>query len=65
MKEQTAGQSVQAPTVRSDPTDMYREITAAQQIMAELKDAASEEAKFLGIAKIVLKFMTDNGKWSS
>jgi hypothetical protein len=66
-KDQTAGQSVQvqAPTVSSDPTDMYRAIIVAQQIMAELKDAASEEAKFLGIAKIVFKFMKDNGKQSS
>jgi hypothetical protein len=41
---------------------MHRAITVAQQIMAELKDAASEEAKFLGIAKIVFNFMKDNGK---
>jgi hypothetical protein len=63
-KEQTPGQSVQAqaPTVSSEPTAIYTAITVALQIMAELKDAASEEAKFLGIAKIVFKFMNSNGK---
>jgi hypothetical protein len=30
--------------------------------MAVLKDAASEEAKFLAIAKVVFKLMKDNGK---
>jgi hypothetical protein len=41
---------------------MFRACTAAGQIMAELKDAASEEAKFLAIAKIVFKLMKGNGK---
>jgi hypothetical protein len=30
--------------------------------MAELKGAASEEAKFVAFAKIVFKLMNDNGK---
>jgi hypothetical protein len=61
-KKQTPGHSVQAPTVTSDPEDMYRACTIAGQFMAELKDAASEEAKFLAIAKIVFKFMKCKGK---
>jgi hypothetical protein len=61
-KEQTAGQSFQAQTVSSDPTATFRACAAAGQIMAELKDAAPEEDKFLAIAKIVFNFMKGNGK---
>jgi hypothetical protein len=60
--EQTTGQSVQATPVNSDTHDMMRACTVAQQIMAELKDAASEVAKFLALAKFVYKFMKHNGK---
>jgi hypothetical protein len=61
-KERTTGQSVQAPPVNSDPLDMVRVLTVVQQIMAELKGAASEEAQFLAIVKIVFKLMKGNGK---
>jgi hypothetical protein len=37
-------------------------MTEVEQIMAELKGAASEEDKFLALAKIVFKLMKDNGK---
>jgi hypothetical protein len=37
-------------------------VLVAGQIMTELKDAASEEAKFLTIAKIVFKLMKGHGK---
>jgi hypothetical protein len=60
--EQTTGQSVHATSVNSDNHAMMRACTVAQQITAELKDAASEEAKFLALAKFVFKFMKDNGK---
>jgi hypothetical protein len=59
---QKAGQSVQAPTVNSDPLEMFRAFSVVKQIMAELKGAASEEDKFLSIAKIVFKLMKQNGK---
>jgi hypothetical protein len=62
-KEQASGQSVQAPNVNNDSQDMFRAFSVAQQIMAELKGAASEEAKFVvALAKIILKFMKENGK---
>jgi hypothetical protein len=60
--EQTTGQSVQAPNVNSDSLDMIRAITVAQQIMVDLKGTASEESKFLSLAKIVYNLMKDNGK---
>jgi hypothetical protein len=61
-KEQKTGKSVQAPPVNSDPLDMFRALTVVEQIMAELKGAASEEFKFLAIAKIVFKLMKENDK---
>jgi hypothetical protein len=33
---------------------MFRAFTVAEKIMAELKNAASEEANFVALAKIVL-----------
>jgi hypothetical protein len=59
--EQT-GQSVPAPTVNNVNVDMFNVITVVQQIMTELKDAVSEEAKILGITKIVFNLMKNNGK---
>jgi hypothetical protein len=59
---QKTGQSVQAPTVNNDSLDMFRAFSVAEQIMAELKDAASEEDKFVALAKIIFKLMKDNGK---
>jgi hypothetical protein len=59
---QKTGQPVQAPTVNSDPLEMIRALSVVQQIMAELKGAASEEDKFLSVAKIVFKLMKQNGK---
>jgi hypothetical protein len=44
---------------------MFRVFSVVEQIMAELKGAASEEAKFVALAKIVFKLMKENGKWSS
>jgi hypothetical protein len=41
---------------------MFREFSIVEQIMAELKGAASEKAKFVALAKIVFKFMNKNGK---
>jgi hypothetical protein len=61
-RRQETGQSVQAFNESCDTQNMWRACTVAQQIMAELKDAASEEAQFLGIAKIVFKFMKSNSK---
>jgi hypothetical protein len=60
--EQATGQSVQAPNVQSDSLDMIRAFSVVEQIMAELKVAASEEDKFVALAKIVFKFMKENGK---
>jgi hypothetical protein len=61
-RRQETGQSVQAPSVSSDPLDMFRALTVVEQIMAELKGSASEEAKFVALAKIAFKLMKDNGK---
>jgi hypothetical protein len=36
---------------------MFRAITVAQQIMADLKGTASEESKFVALAKIVFNLM--------
>jgi hypothetical protein len=41
---------------------MFRALNVVEQTMAEFKGAASEEAKFLAIAKIVFKLMKENGK---
>jgi hypothetical protein len=41
---------------------MVRAFSVAEQIMAELEDAASEEDRFVALAKIVFKLMKDNGK---
>jgi hypothetical protein len=59
---QKPGQSVQAPTVNSDSLEMFGALSVVQQIMAELKGAASEEDKFLLVAKIVFNLMKQNGK---
>jgi hypothetical protein len=59
------GQFLQAPIVSSDSLDMIRAITVAQQIMAELKGTASEESKFVALAKTVFNLLKDNGKYSS
>jgi hypothetical protein len=59
---QATGQSVQAPNVNSESLDMIRAFSVVEQIMAELKGAASEEAKFVALTKIVFKFMKENGK---
>jgi hypothetical protein len=62
-RRQETGQSDQASNESSDSQEeMFRAYTVAQQIMSELKDAASEEAKFVALAKIVFKLMNDNGK---
>jgi hypothetical protein len=61
-KEQKTGQAVLAPNVNSDALNMGRALTVVEKIMAELKGTASEEAKFLAIAKIVFKLMKGNGK---
>jgi hypothetical protein len=58
---QKTGQSVQAPTVNSDSLEMYRALSVVEQNMAELKGAASEEDKFLSVAKILFKLMKQNG----
>jgi hypothetical protein len=59
---QKAVQSVQARTVNGDPMEMFRAFSVVKQIMAELKGAASQEDKFLSIAKIVFKLMKQNDK---
>jgi hypothetical protein len=41
---------------------MFRALSVVQQIMAELKGTASEEAKFVALANIVFKLMKENGK---
>jgi hypothetical protein len=62
---QETGHSVQAPNVSSHRLEMFRALTVVEQIMAELKGAASEEAKFVALATILFKLMKDNGKSSS
>jgi hypothetical protein len=57
-----AGQSVPAPPVNNVHVDMFNVITVVQQIMTELKDAVSEEAKILAITKIVFNLMKNNAK---
>jgi hypothetical protein len=54
--------SVQAPSVKCDTLEMFRALSVVQQIMAELKGAASEEDTFLSVAKIVFTLMKQNGK---
>jgi hypothetical protein len=41
---------------------MLRALSVVQQIMAELKGTASEEDKFLSVAKIIFSLMKQNGK---
>jgi hypothetical protein len=60
MKVHAIRRLVQVPTVNSDFLDLLRAMTVVQQIVAELKGAASEEDKFLTLAKIVFKLMKDN-----
>jgi hypothetical protein len=59
---QETGQSVQAPNVNSDTLEMFRALSVAQQIMAELKGSASEEDRFVSIAKIIFNLMKQNVK---
>jgi hypothetical protein len=63
--QQEAVKSVPHPTVYSDPLDVFRALTAVEQIRAELKGAVAEEAKILDITKIVFNLMKQNGKYSS
>jgi hypothetical protein len=58
---QKTGQSVQAPNLNNNSQDLFRAFSVAQQIMAELKGAAFEEAKFVFLAKIIFKFVKENG----
>jgi hypothetical protein len=52
MKQET-GQSVPAPSVNSELQDnILRAVTLVQQIMMEVKDAVSAEAKILIITKL-------------
>jgi hypothetical protein len=54
-RAQTLRQSISAPTANSLPLDnMIRAVTVLQQIMTELNDAVSKEAKIQAITKIVL-----------
>jgi hypothetical protein len=58
-KQHETGQSVLAPTVNSiSANNMYRVITLVQQIMTEFRDAESEEAKKIVIAKLVCYITT-------
>jgi hypothetical protein len=41
---------------------MFRALSVAQQIMAEIKDSASEEDRFVSIAKIIYTLMKQNVK---
>jgi hypothetical protein len=41
---------------------MVRVVSAVQQIMTELSGAVSEEAKMLGITKLVFSLMKDNDR---
>jgi hypothetical protein len=61
-KVQETGQSVQAPNVNSDSLEVFRALSVAQQIMAELKVSASEEDRFVSIAKIIFNLMKQNVK---
>jgi hypothetical protein len=62
VRQEETGQSVSAPNVNSLPLDnMFRVITAVQQIMTEFNGAVSEEAKVVAITKIVLSLMKQNG----
>jgi hypothetical protein len=65
-QQQTAGQSVRAPTVNSQPLDnMLRVVTAVQQIMTEFNDAVSEEDEIVAFTKIVLNLMKQDGHYIS
>jgi hypothetical protein len=60
--QQKGGQSIQAPTVSSQPLDnMLRVATVVQQIMTEFSGAMSEEDKIVAITKIVLNLMKQSG----
>jgi hypothetical protein len=39
--------------VNSDSLEMFRALSVAQQIMAELKGSASDEDKFVSVAKML------------
>jgi hypothetical protein len=60
--EQTTGQPVHASNVNNASLDTFRVFSVVQQIMAELKGAAYEEAQFVALAKILFKFMKENVK---
>jgi hypothetical protein len=59
---QETGRSVQAQVVNSDSLEMFRALSEVQQIMAELKGSASEEDKFVSVAKTIFNLMKENGK---
>jgi hypothetical protein len=60
--QQETGQSVQVPSVNSQPLDnMLKAVTVIQQIMTEFNAALSEEDKIVAITKIVLNLMKQNG----
>jgi hypothetical protein len=60
--EQATGKSVQNPNVNSDYLEILRAFSVAQHIMAELKGSASEEDRFVSIAKIIFNLMKQNVK---
>jgi hypothetical protein len=61
-QEQESGQSAQALNVNSALlNNMFRIITAVQQIMTELNEAMSEEDKIVAITRIVINLMKQDG----
>jgi hypothetical protein len=61
--QQHTGQSVQGNSPSGSNLDnMFRVVTAVQQIMTEFSGAVSEEQKILAITKIVLNLMKQNGQ---
>jgi hypothetical protein len=61
--QQHTGQSVQGNSPSDSNLDnMFRVVTAVQQIMTEFSGAVSEEQKILAITKIVLNLMKQNGQ---
>jgi hypothetical protein len=62
-KQQQTGQSVQAPSVNSEPEDnMIRVVTVVRQIMREIKGAVSEKAKIMAITNIVYNLLQEDDK---
>jgi hypothetical protein len=61
-RQHEPGPSIPANNVNSLPLDnMFRAVSAVQQIMTELSGAACEESKILAITKIVFNLM--KRKW--